>query len=328
VKNLEIVEIKINIKSKVGKYITKVYNMENDRIKHSSPHIITMKKYYMDNLQIDIENAKNHCINKYENDLLLANGDIDLINRAQNAFNQRSISILQIGDKSSSKRLRFERGKKNKRIDTNLTNMATDLRPFIIGYDQMSYLDLSNSQPVLFNIMLKEYKPKANDKLLKEMELYENITLSGRWYEYLAKLFDIERDDAKQLWMEMAYSKNRYFKDSGTVIHRGGKKVFAKAFPELIRVIEKEKKNYHADFSVGLQRIESNIFVDHICKELVEVGIMPYGMHDGILVPKEKEEETYQIMAKILKEHLGKVPVIAINEIKRYPENSRLLECA
>lgn len=320
VKIQEIVVIKIDTKSRVGKKIISVYNKEKDNIKHYPYHIKMMAYYLKDNLEIDVEEAKTYTIRKLENDINIANGNQKLITEAHNSFNQRMQSVLQIGEKGASRKLRFSRGGNNKRIDTNLTNMASDLRPFIKGFKQLSYLDLCNSQPVLFNIMLQKYIGKANEKLLNEIGLYGELTLSGVWYEYLAKLYNVDREQAKLIWMEVAYSQNRFYKKTKTIIHRGAKKIFLKTFPEILKVIENEKKINHADFAVALQRIESKVFIDEICKELVAVGIIPYTMHDGLLVDKEKEKETYGIMSRVLETNLGKVPVIAINGIKQYPQ--------
>jgi len=47
-------------------------------------------------------------------------------------------------------------------------------------------------------------------------------------------------------------------------------------------------------------------------------------------VPKENEEETYLIMTKILERHLGCVPVISINDVKKPDDrNNReyLIKC-
>ncbi len=330
-KNTEIVEIKIDVKSKVGRYITTQFNRERDRIRHCSDHIKVMERFYMDNLKIDVLRARDYCLNKFNAEIEEANGNTDLIAKAENAFDQRMQSIHQIGDKSPSSMLRFTRGKTNNRIDTNLTNMAADLRPFIIGFDQMSYLDLSNSQPVLFNIMLQKYKMSANSELLGETAIYEEKTLSGQWYEYLIMVFGIQgdtekekRDKAKNIWMQVAYSKNNYRKSTGKIFHRKEKKLFNKVFPEILKVIEQEKATNHENFSIGLQKIESRVFIDEISKELVEVGIIPYSMHDGFLVPKDKEEETYQIMERVLERILGRIPVIAINGVKRYPSDPNL----
>jgi len=77
-------------------------------------------------------------------------------------------------------------------------------------------------------------------------------------------------------------------------------------------LIEKIKEVNYEQFSIELQLIESKIFIDEICKELVSQNIIPYTMHDGLLIPFEHEEKTLNIMSSILESHLGAVPKIKV----------------
>ena len=90
------------------------------------------------------------------------------------------------------------------------------------------------------------------------------------------------------------------------------KNVFKTAFPEIYFLIEKIKEVNYEQFAINLQLIESKIFIDEICKELVNQNIIPYTMHDGLLVPKEHKQETLDIMSSVLKSHLGAVPKIKV----------------
>jgi len=193
-------------------------------------------------------------------------------------------------------------------LDTNLTNMASDLRPFIVGYENMSYLDLSNSQPVLFNILLQSYRRNASEALLLEIDNYFSITTSGRWYEWLQDLYGLSRNDCKEIWMKIAYSENLHNIEV--------KKVFLNEFPHVYTIIADIKKENHANFAIELQKIESKIFIDEICKELVNYDIIPYTMHDGLLVPNEHEEKTLYIMQSILKNKLGAIPLVKVERGK------------
>jgi hypothetical protein len=153
--------------------------------------------------------------------------------------------------------------------------------------------------------MLNQYNTTKNPKLRLEIDLYRATTIAGAWYELLSDIFKVDRDKAKEIWMQIAYSQNKSYKRL--------KQKFAKKFSEITKIIESKKITDHAAFSIALQKIESKIFIDEICKELVENGIIPYTLHDGILVPKNQESKTYDIMAKILMQHLGSVPIISIN---------------
>jgi hypothetical protein len=225
------------------------------------------------------------------------------INRAYNRYIARTTSINEIDNGKKNKSLRFYRNATNKRLETNLTNMASDLRPFIVGIENMTYFDLSNSQPVLFNIQLEKYKKDASPELLKEIDWYYGLTKDGQWYELLMKIFNTDdREVCKKNWMKIAYSKN----DS----YRHLKKVFKRALPEIYKVIENIKKKNYKNFAVGLQTLESKIFITKICSKLVEVGIIPYTLHDGLLVLDEYADETLKIMESVLTECLGFTPTI------------------
>ena len=104
--------------------------------------------------------------------------------------------------------------------------------------------------------------------------------------------------------MQIAYSENDHYLNQ--------KKVFKAGFPEIYSLIEKIKEVNYEQFAVKLQLIESKIFIDEICKELVNEGIIPYTMHDGLLVPKEHKKKTLDIMSSVLKSHLGAVPKIKV----------------
>jgi hypothetical protein len=306
-----IIEVKIPTTGKVGKYILKHHFMNLDRIKHSGLHIKAMWQHYKTNLSIDYDSAIRHTNLMYEADIQSASNDIELQKKAYWKQISRMKSIQHIH--AGKNELRFNRNKTNNRLDTNLTNMAKDLRPFLIGYEEMSYFDLKNSQPVLFNIILKKIDLSKNSKLESEIAHYHELTLSGKWYEFLADLYGYTekfdkseaRANAKKLWMLIAYSKNST---------KFNKTKFRKKFPEIMKLIESLKSKGHEKFAIELQKIESRIFIDEISKELIENGIVPYTFHDAFMIPKQHEEKTYVIMAKILESHLGGIPVIDLND--------------
>lgn len=296
-------KIKIPITKTNKKFLTKDYESDSTYINNAPKHIKKMGSHYRKGLRIQYEEAIEHSEQRYLNELSEAKNDKDK-GSAFKRYSSRISSVNAIHNGSLNKTLRFKRNDTNKRLDTNLTNMASDLRPFIVGFENMSYLDLSNSQPVLFNILLQSYRKKASEALLKEIESYFSITTSGKWYEWLQGLYGLTRNECKEIWMKIAYSKNSH----NTEI----KNVFRKEFPLVYGIIAEIKKEKHANFAIELQKIESKIFIDEICKELVNNSIVPYTMHDGLLVPSEHEMVTLNIMQSILKERLGAIPLIKV----------------
>ena len=332
-KTYEIVEIELTEKSIIYKKIKKDYERQLGRIRKYEPFLKKMNYHLKEKLKVRYEDAMDYCENylitnleELDNEFKLGKLNNDELTKEKktikNKYLHRVANIRNIHFWKKYKSLRFKRTSTNKRLNTNLTIMAQDLRPFIMGYENMSYLDLSNSQPVLLNILLKKYYSQGNESLRNEMLRFYKQTISGNWYEELCEIYICDRDTAKNNWMLIAYSKNNSCKNF--------KNEFAKRYPQIRKIMDEIKQKNHSRFAVRLQRIESEVFIDEICKELVEKDIIPFSIHDGVMVPKENLEETYQIMCKILERHLGCVPVISINGLKRKDERNNkeyLIEC-
>ena len=308
-------KIKIPINSKNKRYLIKDYEKDSIFINNAPKHIKLMGAHYRKHIDIDDIGAIEHTNNMLANELSLAT-NIDDENKAYKRYSSRISSITAIKNGRLNKTLRFDRNTTNKRLDTNLTNMASDLRPFLIGYKSMAYLDLSNSQPVLFNKILQTYRKNASGKVLAELDRYLEVTTSGKWYEELIRVFDVKygpnenltfdeaRNVCKKVWMLLAYSNNNE--------QRNLKKVFALEYPFVSSVMKSIKKSNYNQFAISLQLIESKVFIDIICKQLVNEGIIPYTMHDGLLVPKESMERTKEVMLENLKDFIGACPIITV----------------
>jgi hypothetical protein len=308
-------KIKIPINSKNKRYLIKDYEKDSIFINNAPKHIKLMGAHYRKHIDIDDVGATEHANNRLANELSLAT-NIDDENKAYKRYSSRMASITAIKKGRLNKTLRFNRNNTNRRLDTNLTNMASDLRPFIIGYQSMAYLDLSNSQPVLFNNILQTYRKNASSKVLAELDRYLEVTTSGKWYEELIRVYDVKygpdenltfeeaRNVCKKVWMLLAYSNNNE--------QRNLKKVFAVAYPFISSVIKSIKKSNYNQFAISLQLVESKVFIDKICKQLVNEGIIPYTMHDGLLVPKESLDRTKEVMLENLKEFIGVYPIIKV----------------
>jgi hypothetical protein len=295
--------IKISITKENKKYLIKDYEEDSIGINNAPKHVREMGRHYRKHLNIHYDSAFEHTFSRYEDEIVDADTPDKEIS-AFKRFSSRIASINAIKNGAKNKTLRFKRNNSNFRLDTNLTNMASDLRPFIVGYEDMAYLDLCNSQPVLFNILLKQYRKDASEALKTELQRYFEATVTGQWYECLEKIYNQNREECKSIWMEIAYSKNHH--------HKLTKDTFRKEFPFIYGIIENIKKVEHNQFAIHLQKIESKIFIDKICKALVNEDIIPHTMHDGLLVPKEHHQRTLQIMSDILEKEIGAVPKIKV----------------
>lgn len=294
--------IKILIDSKNKRYLTSNYEQDSVYINNAPKHIKKMGSHFRKHFKLHHKEALRFIENQYNTNIRLDTSD-DYRNKITQKYTSRLSSVLAIYNGKNNKTLKFSKNKSNNRIDTNLTFMAKELRPFIIGYEDMVYLDLKNSQPVMFTILLKEHYKDADTALKLEIDDYFKHTTKGLWYERLQELYGKTRDECKDLWMCIAYSRNTSYLLE--------KKIFKKAYPGINGIIESYKEKNHADFSVKLTKIESSIFIDGICRELVNQDIIPFTIHDAVIVAKKDKEKTLEIMRAELKKYLGVAPIIS-----------------
>ena len=323
-KELNYVEVTLTNKSTLFPVKKKKYDLQTGRKIKFPEHIKKqMWEHFKKKMILDIDSAEKYCFDyikkcteEIESRFQEKEIDKDTVIKAkailQNKYINRISSINNLKNPKKNKSWLFSRKGVNRRLNTNLTMMASDLRQFIVGYENLSYLDLTNSQPVLFNAVLQKLKKNANTRLKLEIDRYFKVTTSGEWYEELSKIYKCDRSTAKKNWMLIAYSKNNQCLRL--------KKKFEKKYPEIHQIIKQEKITDYRNFSIGLQKVESKIFIDEICKELVAQNILPFSIHDGVMVAKEQTEKTYNIMVNVLKKYIGGIPVIEINGVKRYPK--------
>ena len=286
--------VEIPKKSRFGKRLTKLHD-EKKRRRLPSPLIELFKKYK--SIKIEKQSAIDFIKERFRADMQSAL-TVEKRDKIRNKYLHRRASINNI----VHKHFWFNRSETNDRVNTILTNMAKELRPFIVGMDSMSYLDLANSQPVLFNVLLKRESQNRSEGYRREIEEYKDITMKGLWYERLMEIYGCSRDEAKIKWMKIAYSKNHQDK----VI----KGLFYEHFPNILEYITKIKLTHHNLFAIALQKIESKIFIDKIATKLIKKGIIPLTIHDGLVVNKDEKDQTMAIMEQVLTNFLGFCPEI------------------
>ena len=257
-----------------------------------------------------------------------------------NANDNQKLSYLTSINHIKDKRFRyFKRNKTNKRLDTNFTNLKSDLRQFIIG-DYVS-IDLKNSQPFLLSVLIdniinnkdtlccylaKKYIVKAfGIKRIKQvllirqnqekhkmakLSLYNTLVQKGLLYDNLVKDFELSRKETKDILLVVFFSRNECETKSGYTItpYKKDKEVFASVFPFVYEIIKALKDKDHRTLPIYLQRLESYLFIDCIAKELVDNGIIPFTIHDSVIVKAEHQAKTIEIMNGVFKKKIGVIP--------------------
>jgi hypothetical protein len=316
----KILRIKIPSTTNIAKRIIENYNKRKKYHKKLPEHIKEMKSHFKKQMKINLEEA-----------LGWLERELSQKNISLNQYNVLLLSVYAIDDQE----LFFNVNNTNGRIDSNLTNLKSELRQFIIG--DYHHIDCQNSQPLIVNF-ITEYINENSNKQFQEQETH-NITtpslgddkekilqkeLNNSDLEYLKffpkmskkalEEFGQFRDDtfnqdfycAIQSKYEVLYGKQILRSDVKEIIYKvffsrnrsfpNEKKIFRELYPTIYSVIHKLKKQRHNKFALCLQRIESEIFIQRIAKRLVESGIIPLTIHDSIVVLAPDKELALQIM--------------------------------
>ena len=256
------------------------------------------RDYFM-KIKIDYTRANEYVNNLYLKDIKNTDDVKGVINKYKYHFH----SILKIQNKD----LYFKQNKTNKRIDTNLTNLPTELRQFIISDEVLYNLDCANSQPFLFSAVLIENG-------IIDVN-YNREAVNGTIYEYYANSYNslyqtgITRTDAKNIIMKVLFSNNNIYKNE--------KDVFRLIFPEAYDFIYKRKVEDHKVLSNDLQLLESGIIIDDITKKLESREIKYYTIHDSIVLSEKNTEESMEIMLNTFLEKYKLLPKIKKEKLNK-----------
>lgn len=309
--------VSISGNDEIHKAFTKEKYKIVNHLNRQPKHLLLMRERFM-NLQFDYAGAKNWI--------------------SQNCcFETKKIylsySIEQLNDKN--KRY-FKRSKTNNRLNTNLTNLKSNLRNFIFG--DFVYFDLKNSQPFFlyllvcmylpvsiqptiytfmsqiknFGLFKKRIKPMYSDisKFRQNWQIsqngeilkFKNWVLDGKFYDNFSEFIGekLSRKEIKEMMFLILFSNNNS--------ERKKKEIFIEIFPTVNKIIEKIKSTDYTELAVILQKIESYVFIDVISKRLCDLGIVPLTIHDCIIVDRKHEEQAFSVITDTFSELFTQVP--------------------
>jgi hypothetical protein len=177
-----------------------------------------------------------------------------------------------------------KRNTTNYRLDTNLTNMASLLVDEICKQNNLVQIDLSNSQFTLLSNVLKQHLNTPDFIRFKE------LSATGQLYQFISNKLHLKADkNGKMAMFEIMFSSR--------LNNNSNKKRIKELFPSVIKWID-DYKNEHGDnqFSIMLQRIESELFIDAIFKRIKKAKLLCFSKHDSLIVKAENTEQVIQIM--------------------------------
>lgn len=325
--------VSIDLKTSYGRYVKKRHNEEQKAAKWKAEHFKALRKAFYA-LKIDHQNAIH---------------ELESIKDSLSEGQYMSIYSGIVNLSSGNSILRFfGRNKTNYRVDSNITSLKSYFKKFIISDSILHQLDLNNSQPVLFNIVLnlvikysflelnnksstatlfygnKVLKHlviqcgkgfKGNQKLVgllqSEIDEYRFHTSNGRWYEHLAEVYNSYYDTN---FFTRDKAKSMWmalaYSSNQSKNYNVVKKAFEEKYPCIAKIMRQFKKNKHSDLAVTLQKIESYIFIDQIVPQLISKEIIPITIHDSIIIADHQKAESEEIMKNVLQQNLGFTPII------------------
>ena len=182
------------------------------------------------------------------------------------------LSYINSIDSIKERLFRVGRGKKNHRLDTNLTNLYSEMVDEICRQNNLMQIDLANSQFCFLSQLLKK-ELKTPDS-----QLFQILSISGSLYSYLSERLEIgDYKKTKRLMFSLLFSSN-LFKSVE-------KNKLKELFPTVINWIDDFKRdNGYKSFSIELQKLESNFFIDNLLKRIKKQGLFCLTKHDSLII--------------------------------------------
>ncbi len=201
----------------------------------------------------------------------------------------------QCVQKIESKNFQFSCPASVNRVYYNVTSMPGELRYFLrYNGKELYYLDYSNFQPFLFNRFLME---KFKGDLPADVKRYIELTCEGRFYAEV-------KQQIIEAGIEIKNPENFKVDFFGRVFFSSEKRkykyrmVFEKHFPNVSATITEAKQENFKKLSVQLQRLEAQIVISTILREIAEqkpdAFVLP--VHDALLC----EEEVLTFLQKLM----------------------------
>ena len=199
------------------------------------------------------------------------------------------VSYMDAIDRLEQGDLYAKRNETNGRLDTNFTNLPSFLMKEIMKDNNLVQIDLANSQFAILSHMMEKEGYDTED-----FNKFKNSAYNGTLYNEAMELMNASRDETKTAFFESLFSKET------TKSERKSK--LLKIYPTVGEYIKKVKeRGTYKDFSIGLQKEESTIFIDGLYPRLKEKLSTVLTKHDAFIVKKEQVELAMEIITDYFK---------------------------
>lgn len=260
------------LKKHKNRYETAITEMSESSI---LPDIRTKLINCLDKIKIDYEGAIKH-MKRYKN----------LIDDSK--YQKNMISIENINEQNIY--FNFD---DFGRFHTNFTILKREIRNkfLTINNEILTEIDIKNSQPLFFAIILKKELLHINGDTKK----YFDLVKSGLLYDDIVENSNLTRNEVKELIYKVLFGDN-------SKTNKKANKIFRDLYPsvyEYILEFKEIRKNYK-ELSHELQKMESNFLFNIVIKEIFETypEIILFTVHDSIIFPKSYQDKVEVIFKK------------------------------
>lgn len=186
----------------------------------------------------------------------------------------------------------IRRGRRVNRLYSPWTSTPRELRRACsLNGEPLVSIDLQASQPTLIG-------------LLAEDDSFSQACLNDELYGHIGKLFGVDRETAKPIFLSYIYGRNRKPTARNTCAFQVQQFV-AEHFPQTHAFIWQNKAFDHKSFACRLQNLEANLFLDGILNELMQERMAALTLHDSVTVPYSLLEPALEISQAILGKQLA-----------------------
>uniref|UniRef100_A0A7V3E7I4 Uncharacterized protein n=1 Tax=Ignavibacterium album TaxID=591197 RepID=A0A7V3E7I4_9BACT len=239
-----------------------------------------------------------NCLEQIEIDYDSAIAFLDKIELNFEQFNSYYCSIERIKNKDWF----FIIDKTAGRVHNNLTNLPKIFRPFLRYNNQkLVEIDISNCQPLLFNILISKYFLKdqsvfdscINSPSIPEnsdLRLYKELTEKGKFYEFMMDQLGVKEEREKfkvRMFTKIFYGKEEKSQE---------RTQFEAYFTEVSKIISYYKRVNYKKLSVELQTEEAELMLNNILPILAKNKIFVLTIHDSFLTTHNNIELVKEVI--------------------------------
>lgn len=201
---------------------------------------------------------------------------------------------------------------KTGRIYSTITNCPSLLLPFLSFEGQKLHeVDIANSQPLLFNLIIKEHLKKNKKEPDVDMEYFQKMTEQGIFYKclYNDSKYSGTIENFKKMVFTIFFKLNpsndeiiddAHLRNPDYLTFLNTEAAFKKNFPFTFKIIEKYRSE-GKNLAVELQRKESNIVLP-VAIELANKFPL-FTRHDSILTTENNVQIVHEALTKAFKVH-------------------------